>query len=254
MPNWDEIRKEWETTKKTYKELEKQFDVNSSTIRSRKNREKWERNATGNATQQKKSVATKNSPTVAKGKKRTTSNKRKKRSGNPNPVKQFTKRNSAAVTHGFFSKYIPTETLDIMDSLIERHPSDLIYDQITIQYAAIIRAQQIMFVNDKEDHEEFISKKKEDDFGTETQYEHHTAWDRHAKFLNAQSRAMSELRSLIKQFNELAYDDDERKIKLELMQTNIAKTKAETEQIANNDNNVAPPEITIVDAWSDDDE
>lgn len=59
MPNWEEIRLEWETSNKTYKELESQFNVKSATIRSRKNREKWQRNATGNATQQKKSVATK---------------------------------------------------------------------------------------------------------------------------------------------------------------------------------------------------
>lgn len=55
-PNWDEIRREWETTKKTYKELEEQFNVKSSTIRSRKNREKWERNAT---TKKRNTVATK---------------------------------------------------------------------------------------------------------------------------------------------------------------------------------------------------
>ena len=59
-PNWDEIRREWESTNKTYKELESQFNVKSSTIRSRKNREKWQRNENNNATQQKKSVATKN--------------------------------------------------------------------------------------------------------------------------------------------------------------------------------------------------
>ena len=64
MPNWEKIQNEWETTKKTYKELEEQFDVKSSTIRSRKNREKWERNATtrkrNTVATKKKSVATKN--------------------------------------------------------------------------------------------------------------------------------------------------------------------------------------------------
>src|SRR5699024_4269946 len=80
----------------------------------------------------------------------------------------------------------------------------------------------------KNDHKEFLTKEKSDDFGSEEQFEHHTAWDRHATFMNAQSRAMSELRSLVKQFNDLAHDNDERKLKLQLMQANIDKVKAET--------------------------
>lgn len=138
------------------------------------------------------------------------------------------KKNQNSKKHGFFSKFIPEETLEIMTGLGEFNASDLIWDQITIQYAAIIRAQQIMFVNDKNDHEEFVTKEKEDEFGSEQTFEHHASWDRHATFMNAQSRAMSELRSLVKQFNELAHDNDERKLKLQLMQANVDKIKAET--------------------------
>lgn len=139
------------------------------------------------------------------------------------------KRNQNSKKHGFFSKFIPEETLEIMSGLGEFNAADLIWDQITIQYAAIIRAQKIMFVDDKEDHKEFISKEREDEFATETTYEHHASWDRHASFMNAQSRAMSELRSLVKQFNELAHDNDERKLKLQLMTAQVDKIKAETE-------------------------
>src|SRR5690625_4798369 len=139
------------------------------------------------------------------------------------------KRNQNSKKHGFFSKHIPKETLDIMGNLGEFSASDLIWDQITIQYAAIIREQKVMFVEDKEDHESFTLKEREDEFATETTYEHHASWDRHATFMNAQSRAMGELRSLVKQFNELAHDSDERKLKLQLMQANIDKIKAETE-------------------------
>ena len=63
MPNWEEVRKAWETSSKTYKQLSDEFDVKDSTIRSRKNREKWQRNDepknVQRATQRKKSVATK---------------------------------------------------------------------------------------------------------------------------------------------------------------------------------------------------
>lgn len=142
----------------------------------------------------------------------------------PGPPKE----NQNAKTHGFFSKYIPQETLEIMNGMGEVSPADLIWDQIQIQYAAIIRAQKIMFVEDSEDHSIFKTKEKSDEFSDETTYEIHASWDRHATFLNAQSRAMSELRSLIKQFNDLAHDNDERKLKLQLMQANIDKVKAET--------------------------
>jgi hypothetical protein len=60
----------------------------------------------------------------------------------------------------------------------------------------------------------------------EREYEFQFAWDRHATFLNAQSRAMSELRSLIRQFEEMAHIDDERRLKLE-QRLGIEKTKAE---------------------------
>ncbi len=58
-PNWKEIREEWETTKTTFKALAEKHGVKDSTIRSRKNREKWQRNKQNNATQRNKNVATK---------------------------------------------------------------------------------------------------------------------------------------------------------------------------------------------------
>ncbi|MEN2467901.1 hypothetical protein AAIB49_17895, partial [Ornithinibacillus sp. JPR2-1] len=80
------------------------------------------------------------------------------------------------------------------------------------------------------------------------------AWDRQATFLTAQSRAMSELRNLIKQFNDLAHDDDERKLKLQLMQANIKKAEVEAERLSKENTDDESEEIIIVDAWSDDDD
>src|SRR5690554_1247351 len=164
------------------------------------------------------------------------------------------KNNQNAKKHGFFSKYIPEETLEIMGMLEEKSPEDLIWDQIMIQYAAIIRAQKIMFVDDKNELVKELKRERETENGIEVEYEFQFAWDRHATFLNAQSRAMSELRSLIKQFNELATEDDERRLKLELLQAQIDKAKAETEKIAKEKEEDAPPIINIIDEWSDDDD
>ncbi|WP_191556601.1 terminase small subunit [Metabacillus idriensis] len=48
MVNWDEIKKEFESTDITLKDLAEKHGIKDSTLRSRKNREKWQRN---NATQ-----------------------------------------------------------------------------------------------------------------------------------------------------------------------------------------------------------
>lgn len=58
-------------------------------------------------------------------------------------------KNQNATTHGFFAKFLPEETLEIMEAMNERSPVDLIWDQIQIQYAAIIRAQRIIHVESK---------------------------------------------------------------------------------------------------------
>lgn len=46
MPNWDEIRKEWETTKITFNALAEKHNVPEGTLKSRRSREKWSRDAT----------------------------------------------------------------------------------------------------------------------------------------------------------------------------------------------------------------
>lgn len=152
--------------------------------------------------------------------------------------------NKNAEKHGLFSRYIPQATLELMNMIENKAPADLIWDQIQIQYAAIIRAQEIMFVESKNEMIKELKKRKETDQGQEIEFEFQFAWDRQATFLNAQSRAIGELRGLIKQFNELANSDDERKLKLEQMQLNIEKTKAETKKLTEIQND-EPIEIII---------
>jgi uncharacterized protein YjcR len=201
-----------------YKEIAEKYGVTINTVKSWKTRYKWSRDGVHT---KEKSVHTK---------------KRGGQPGNQNAKGHGApKNNQNATKHGFFSKYIPQETLEIMGMLEEKSPADLIWDQIMIQYAAIIRAQKIMFVESKDELIKELKKEKnvltENMESTEKEYEFQFAWDRHATFLNAQSRAMSELRSLIKQFEEMASADDERRLKLEQMKLGIEKTKKETEFI-----------------------
>ncbi|MGF7533639.1 phage terminase small subunit [Bacillus mexicanus] len=193
-----------------YKDLAEKYGVSVNTIKSWKQRHGWERKK-GAPTE--KSVHTKKAGAPPGN---------KNALGNNGGAPQ---RNQNAVTHGFFSKFLPEETLEIMEEIQERSPADMIWDQIQIQYAAILRAQRIMFVQDKDDMTKVLKKEKPGAFGDEQEWEFQFAWDKQATFLNAQSRAMGELRSLIKQFDQLAHEQDERRLKLEQMRLNIEKTK-----------------------------
>lgn len=230
MPNWEEIQNEWETTKITFKELAEKHGVKEGTLKSRRSRENWSRDATDatNATAEIGRVATDARDDSKADKINSSSNgKRKKqsnRSGNPKPKNKFTKRNSAAVTHGLFAKYLPEETMDILESLNQRSPIDLIWDQIQIQYAAIIRAQKVMWVEDADDHLKEESGYSSSDTGGSTSYKVAYAHERYNSFLLAQSRAMSELRSLIKQYDELLQTDlatEEQKARIAVLKSKV---------------------------------
>lgn len=261
--DWEKIRNEWETTDITLKALAEKYNVKEGTIKSRRSREKWSKDATdkkdatlnGDATKKNGKDATKNKPSNKSGKNKASSNGKKKssskRSGNPNPKNQFSERNNAALKHGLFSRYIPKETLELMGSLNKDDPADIIWDQITLQYASIIRAQQIMHVESKEELIKEVKKEKDTLDGTEEEFEIQFAWDRQAAFMNAQSKAIGELRTSIKQFLEMAHDEDERLLKLEQMETGIDKTKAEIEKISGVDDE-RPIQIEITRAGDDD--
>ncbi|KZN96487.1 hypothetical protein AZI98_08630 [Aeribacillus pallidus] len=228
-PKRDQAFEIWKESggKKKLKDIAAELGVSDSQIRKWKNQDKWDEALNSNVTKSKGNV-TKRKRGAPLGNKNAVGNEGGAPTGNQNALK-----------HGFFSKYIPAETLEIMGMLDEKSPADLIYDQIMIQYAAIIRAQQIMFVSDQDDLTKELRKEKntltENMEVSEKEYEVQFAWDKHATFLNAQSRAMSELRSLIKQFNELAHEDDERRLKLEQMKLGIEKTKAEVALISGSD-------------------
>ncbi|KRO15887.1 hypothetical protein IV56_GL002077 [Lacticaseibacillus saniviri JCM 17471 = DSM 24301] len=111
----------------------------------------------------------------------------------------------------------------MIDAIGESSPSDIIWNNIMIQYAAIIRSQKIMHVTDHEDVSSDVSSTGTMATAFDIQY----AWDKQATFLAAQSRAMTTLGSLIKQFEAMTDAHDERRLKLEGMKATVDKTKAE---------------------------
>lgn len=229
--NWNQIKQEYINSNGAVllKDLANKYGIKDSTVRSRKNREKWDEELKDVATQQC-NVANKDNALKAVKPER-------KRSGNHNPKNQFTKRNKEAETHGFFSKYLPEDTLNIIDEIGQKDTLDILWENITIQYAAIIRAQKIMYVTGKEEMIKELKKEKkykdENCTSSEVEYEFQFAWDRQATFLQAQSRAMAELRSLIKQYDETLHANWE--LATEEQKLRIQKLKVDIEKI-NNDN------------------
>lgn len=111
-------------------------------------------------------------------------------------------KNGNAEKYGFFAKYLPKDTLDIMDAIQEKSPLDLIWDAIKIQYAAIIRAQKIMYVKDQEDVTTVQTGFTEGKVASET-WQSYQAWEKQESFMKAQSRAVDSLRAMIKDYLEL---------------------------------------------------
>ena len=186
------------------------LDIPEGTIRSWKNRYKW------NATLQKdnRNVAKKCGAPV----------------GNKNAV-GGPPGNKKAEKFGFFSKYLPPETKEIFDAVQDADPIDLLWHQIQIQYAAIVRAQRIMYVEDQEDSTKVTSMESA---GSEA-YMVQMAWDKQASFLQAQSRAMKTLQGLFKQYDELLKSDlatEEQKARIDRLRAEIAKVEAENKERA----------------------
>ncbi|WKV08186.1 phage terminase small subunit [Thermoanaerobacterium sp. CMT5567-10] len=136
--------------------------------------------------------------------------------------------NKNAEKHGLFSKYLPQDTLDIIDEIQKKDPLDLLWDQIVIQYSAIIRAQKIMYVKDQNDLSKVLKRTIESENISEKEYELQFAWDKQANFLQAQSRAMAELRNLISKYSELLNTDlatEEQKLRIQKIKVDIERLK-----------------------------
>lgn len=152
----------------------------------------------------------------------------RKRGGQPgNRNRAAPKGNKRAEKFGFYSKYLPEETLEIFGEIQDADPLDLLWDQIRFSYTAILRAQQINFVKDKDDMTTTKIKEGYSDTGTTEEWEVQQAWDKQASFMKAQARAQSELRSMIKQYDEMLHRDwdtatEEQKLRLQVLRSKLS--------------------------------
>ena len=186
-------------------EIAKTLNVSEGTVRSWKSRYKWDCN-------------------VAKVK-RNVAKTRGGQPGNKNAVGGGAPlKNNNAEKFGFFRKYLPEETVSIIEEM-PKDPLDILWDQIQIAYAAIIRAQQIMYVKDREDKTTEITS----DGDAATAYEHQQAWDKHGNFLQAQARAQKTLESMVNKYDDLLHKNWE--LATEEQRARIERIKADTERI-----------------------
>lgn len=185
-PSRDKAKQLWLESGKSrlLKDIAEELQVSEEQVRKWKNQDKWDKVTLPNA-----------NSNVTKYKGAQPGNKNASGHGAP-------KKNSNAEKHGLFRKYLPEETFSIIDEIKGKSPLDLIWDAIQIQYAAIIRSQQIMYVRDREDKTiEKVEEKSGNIFGES--WEVQQAWDKQASFLKAQSTAITSLKNLVKDYLEL---------------------------------------------------
>lgn len=217
-----------------YKEIAEKYGVSLNTVKSWKTRYGWQKVCTQN----KKGVHTKKGapPPAPKGNQYAKGN----RGGHAPPG------NHNAVTHGLFAKYLPAETLEIAEELTEVSPVDILWGNICIKYAAILRAQKIMYVEDKEDLTKVLKRQKQGDTSWEEEFELQFAWDKQATFLKAQSAAMKALTNMLKQYEELCRSE----MITEEQRLRVDKLKAEVESLQKGGSD--SDGVTIIDDIGDD--
>lgn len=192
-------------------EIARRLELPEGTVRRWKCTYKWDAATEAERSQPKKSNA----------------RKRGAQPGNKNS-KGGPPGNKKAEKFGFFSRHLPEETLDIFQELETADPLDMLWDQIRLAYAAILRAQKIAYVKDAEDK---TVEKIEDRSGAESwgeSWEVQQAWDKQANFMKAQARAQAELRSMIKQYDEMLHKDwaaatEEQKARLQLIKSRLSE-------------------------------
>ena len=218
-PNRDKALQLWLDSgrKRQLKDIAIELQVSEEQIRKWKNQDKWDKvtlpNAKGNVTNHKGAPA-----------------------GNQNAVGHGApKQNKNAEKYGFFSKYLPEETVSIIQEM-PTDPLDILWDQVQIAYAAIIRAQSIMYVRDQKDVTITKIGHKDGETVTEERWEVQQAWDKQGNFLQAQARAQKTLEGLIKQYDELLHKNwelasEEQKARIAVLKSQVERDEEKPIQI-----------------------
>lgn len=279
-PNWEQIREEWETSKVTLKALAEKHDVKLGTLKSRKSREKWSRDATKKDATKNKKVAT-NKPKVA------TKKKNKKVKEEPviendeltdkqrlfciyyikyfNATKAYQKAYECdyATAMASGSRLLRNVKIsDEIDRLKAEQTSELKLDvrDVLQKYIDIAFADITDFV-------EFGKEEVEDELGNT--YEVNKVKFRESSEVDGtiiteikqgkdgvSVKLADKMKALdfLAKYTDLLSENDKKRLQEEKLKAETEKAKAEAERIAKESSDDDVEEIVIVDEWSVDDD
>ena len=284
MINWEEIRKEYESSDITLKALAEKYGIKDSTIRSRKSREKWQRNATSKNATQRKNVATKKTQ-------KKTASRNKKTPKEPaienddltdkqklfciyyikyfNATKAYQKaygcKYTTAMVEGHRHLKNPKISAEI-DRLKAEQANELKLDvrdvlqkYIDIAFAditdfATFGKKEIEVVNELGEVEKrevnYVDFKESAEVDGTIVTEVKQGRDGVSVKLADKMKALE----MLSKYFDLLSENDKKRLQEEKLKAETAKAKAEAERIAKEEESNAPPVINIIDEWSDDSE
>ena len=202
-----------------YQEIAEKYKVALSTVKSWKTRYKWKR---------EKSTRT--------------NSKVRKPGGQPRNINALGSRGPTgktnALKHGMFSKYLPQETLEIAMEIEDASHIDILWMSIKMKFAAILRAQKLMYVESVSDDikvsDQSLTVSTEPGGGQRRIVTKNdkviSALEREERFLKSQAVAMMALTRMIKEYDELCRSS----IATEEQLARINKIRAEVDKMQGN--------------------
>lgn len=218
-------RKDYEAGMK-YKDIATKHDVSINTVKSWQRRHNWTRTKKG---------APKNPRGAPKGNKNAVGHGAPKGSQN-------------ALKHGLFAKYLPQGVHEIYEQLADKQPIDILWENIQLTYANLLHAQRILYVQDVDDTTTMLIASTAK--GGES-YEVHTAWDKQGKALAAIARIQSELRNMIKTYDELTRSSlatEEQRLRIEILKSKLPDNEPEN---VHDDGFIKALEGVVEETWLD---
>lgn len=215
-------------------EIAERLGVSAGTVRGWKSKDGWEREVKG--TLQKKNTERSKNPRGAP-------------KGNKNAVGHGAPKGSQnAFKHGLFAKHLPQGVHEIYEQLADKQPIDILWENIQLTYANLLHAQRILYVQDVDDTTTMLIASTAK--GGES-YEVHTAWDKQGKALAAIARIQSELRNMIKTYDELTRSSlatEEQRLRIEILKSKLPDN--ETENV-HDDGFIKSLEGVVEETWLD---
>jgi len=205
-----------------YQEIATKYKVALSTVKSWKTRYKWKR---------EKSTRT--------------NSKARKVGGQPRNINALGSKGPVgkanAFKNGMFSKYLPKETLELAMEIEDASPIDILWMSIKLKFAAIIRAQKIMHLEDADDDikvsDQSLTVSTDPGGGqrrTVAKSEKTiSAVEREERFLKSQATAMMALTRMIKEYDELCKSSiatEEQRLRVAKLQMEIKLLDRDTDK------------------------